>query len=52
MKEGRKQNTYRLTREVDKWVEAKAQKLGISKNAVVQMTLARAIQEEQEEKAG
>jgi len=36
-------STYRFTPEVDKWVTEKAKLLGISKNAFVQMTLAKAL---------
>ena len=42
-----KRNTYRLTAEVEKWIASKAKRLGISKNAFVQMTLAKAMQQEQ-----
>lgn len=41
----RKQNTYRLTPEVDRWVTAEAKRLGVSKNAVVQMALAETMRE-------
>jgi len=40
-------STYRLTPEVDKWVTEKAKLLGISKNAFVQMTLTRALKEDE-----
>lgn len=45
MKEGKKTNTYRLTPEVDGWVSEQAKRYGVSKNAFVQMTLAKAMQE-------
>ena len=41
----KKRSTYRLTPELDTLIEKEAKKLGISKNAFVQMTLARLIQE-------
>ena len=44
----RKRSTYRLTPELDKLVTEKARKLGISKNAFVQITLSRALGQEDE----
>ncbi|MCL6479311.1 MAG: toxin-antitoxin system HicB family antitoxin [Peptococcaceae bacterium] len=38
-------STYRLTPEVEKWISEEAKRLGLSKNAFVQMTLAKVMQE-------
>lgn len=38
-------HTYRLTPELEKTIAEQAAKLGISKNAFVQMTLAKALEE-------
>jgi len=38
--------TYRLTPELDKKITQQAKKLGISKNAFIQMTLTKAITKE------
>ena len=39
----KKRTTYRLTPDLDKRITQQADKLGISKNAFVQMTLTKAI---------
>jgi len=39
----RKRTTYRLTPDLDKLVTEQAKKLGISKNAFVQVTLSKAL---------
>jgi len=41
----KKPTTYRLTPDLDKLVTDQAKKLGISKNAFVQLTLSKALQD-------
>lgn len=42
----RRPTTYRLTPDLDRIITFKARKLGISKNAFVQMTLSKALEKE------
>jgi len=47
----KKPTTYRLTPELDQIITRKAAKLGLSKNAFVQLTLSRALEQENDHAA-
>jgi len=47
----KKPTTYRLTPDLDRIIANEAEKLGLSKNAIVQMTLSKAFEKRNEQAA-
>jgi len=41
-----KRQTYRITPEVDRWLSEESKRLGVSKNDIVMLTLAKVMNEE------